>query len=440
MKRDIFWSAAVYLTAATLPYRIFSYYPVRDRLRVPVWLAAALIGVSEVLEAALFGFSVAGGGTGREVEFIFVPMCLLIYLFCVRADVSRLLFLYLFIMDYLMIGKGSALFVEARLFFSPDMSFSTPRSIFIHLLVFAVTVPFMYLFFKRTKERVFRTEAPQLWRTIWLVPALTTFVALAFTNDLRPETVASFRFLLARVAVLVSIFIVYSVLLRSLDTIRARAAAEEKGRQQEQLLSLQHDQFARLKRHMEETRKARHDLRQHLNLIRSYLDSGDRAALQTYITAYGKTLPKDTERSYCKNCAADLVIRYYAEEARKDGTDFICRADLPETLPLDEPELCALMGNLLENAVEACRGIQDEMAAFIRLHILLDGSRLTITVDNTCPVPPVEQDGRLLSTRHEGYGVGTQSVRSIAEKHHGLACFEWVDGEFRASVLLQLLD
>lgn len=138
---------------------------------------------------------------------------------------------------------------------------------------------------------------------------------------------------------------------------------------------------------MEETRKARHDLRQHLNLIRSYLDSGDRAALQTYITAYGKTLPKDTERSYCKNCAADVVIRYYAEEARKDGTDFICRADLPETLPLDEPELCALMGNLLENAVEACRGIQDEMAAFIRLHILLDGSRLTITVDNTCPVP-----------------------------------------------------
>lgn len=440
MNWDIFWPAAVYLTAATLPYRILSYYPVRDRLRVPVWLAATLIGVSELLEASLFGLSVAGGGTGRELEFIFVPMCLLIYFFCVRADLFRLLFLYLFIMDYLMIGKGFALFVEARLFFSPDMGFSTPRSIFIHLLVFAVTVPFMYLFFKRTKERVFRTEAPRLWKTIWLVPALTTFVALAFTNDLRPETVASFRFLLARVAVLVSVFIVYSVLLQSLDTIRARAAAEEKGRQQEQLLSLQHNQFAQLKRHMEETRKARHDLRQHLNLIQSYLDSGDRAALQTYITAYGKTLPKDTERSYCKNCAADVVIRYYAEEARKDGTDFICRADLPETLPLDEPELCALMGNLLENAAEACRGIRDDMAAFIRLHILLDGSLLTITVDNTCPVPPVEQDGRLLSTRHEGYGVGTQSVRSIAEKHHGLACFEWVDGEFRASVLLQLLD
>lgn len=107
---------------------------------------------------------------------------------------------------------------------------------------------------------------------------------------------------------------------------------------------------------------------------------------------------------------------------------------------MDEPELCALLGNLLENAVEACRVVQDEMAAYIRLHIRLDGNLLSITVDNTCPVPPAEQDGRLLSSRHEGYGVGTRSVRSVAEKHHGSARFEWRDGEFFASVLLQLMD
>lgn len=437
---SVFWTAALNLVVESLPYRILSYYPVRDRLRVPVWLTAALIGVSELLAAALYGRCMAAGSTSRVVEYLILPVCMVIYFFCVRADVFRLLFLYLFVLDYLLIARGLALFVEARLFFSPDMDFLSLRSALIHLLMFVVTVPFVYLFFKRTKERVFRTEAPRLWRIIWLVPALTTFTAFAFTTDLRPETVVSVRFLLARVAVLVCIFAVYSVLLQSLDTIRAQAAAEEKGRQQEQLLALQHNQFAQLKRHMEETRKARHDLRQHLNLIQAYLDSGDNAALQAYITAYGKSLPKDTEKSYCKNCAADVVIRYYAEEAGKGGTDFICRADLPETLPMDEPELCALLGNLLENAVEACRVIQDEMAAYIRLHIRLDGNLLSITVDNTCPVPLAEQDGRLLSTRHEGYGVGTQSVRSVAEKHHGSARFEWVGGEFFASVLLQLMD
>ncbi|WP_373264398.1 ATP-binding protein [Hungatella hathewayi] len=436
---SIFWTAALNLIVRTLPYRVLSYYPVRDRLRVPGWQAAALICISELLEAVLYGWSMAAGRTDRAVEFLFAPVCMLIYFFCVRADVFRLLFLYLFIADYILITTGLSLFVEARLFYSPDMAFYTLRSSLIQFLVSAVTIPFTYYFFKRTKERVFRTEAPRLWKTIWLVPALTTFVVLVFTTDLRPETVVSIRFLLARVAVLVCILVVYSVLLQSLDTIRAQAAAEEKGKQQEQLLAIQRSQFEPLKRHIEETRKARHDLRQHLNLIQAYLDNSDEAALQAYITAYGKTLPKDTEKSYCRNCAVDLVIRYYAEQARKGGIDFLCQTNLPETLPMDEPELCALLGNLLENAVYACRGLSDDTAAFIRLHMRMDSCLLSITVDNTCPTAPIEQEGLLFSTRHEGYGVGTQSVRSVAERHQGFAQFEWVDGEFHASVLLCFL-
>ena len=433
---SIFWSSALYLVLGTLPYRVLSYYPVRDRLRVPSWLVIILIGSSELLEAVFFGRSMAAGGTGRTVEFFFAPVCLLIYFFCVRADVFRLLFLYLFIMDYILIGKGLALFLEARLFFAPDMAFTSLRSGILQLAIFAVTSPCMYLFFRHTKERVFRTDAPRVWKTIWLVPALTTAVILTFTGDLHPETVASVRFLLARVAVLVCILAVYYVLLQSLETIRAQAAAEEKSRQQEQLLALQRSQFAQLERHMEETRKARHDLRQHLNLIQAYLDSGDKAALRTYITAYGKTLPLDTVKFYCKNYAADVVVRYYAEEAQKNKTDFLCRTNLPETLPMEEPEFCTLLGNLLENAVDACRDLKDKDKPFIRLHILLERNMLSLTVDNTCPQEPEKRNGRLWSAKHSGEGIGTQSIRSIAEKHHGSAVFEWVEGEFRASVLL----
>lgn len=434
---SLFWSSALCLIATTLPYRVLSYYPVRDRLRVPAWVVVVLIGTSELLGALLYGWSIVSGSTDRTIEFIFAPVCLLIYIFCVRADVFRLLFLYMFLNDYLLIGKGLALFLEARLFFAPDMTFSSLRSGAIQLAVFAVTVPFMYFFFRRTKEQVFRTEAPRLWKTIWLVPALTTFVTLAFTTDLDPETVASFRFLLARVAVLMCILVVYSVLLQSLDIIRAQAVAEEKSRQQEQTIALQRSQFERLKRHMEETRAARHDLRQHLNLIQAYLDGGDKAALQAYLTAYGKNLPQDTEKTYCRNYATDVMIRYYAEEARKCGTDFLVQTNLPENLPIDEPGFCALLGNLLENAVGACRGLREDISSFIRLHIRLEDEVLSLTVDNTCPSEPLKQDGQLLSTKHEGYGIGTQSICSIAEKYNGSAKFEYVDGEFRASVLLQ---
>ena len=435
---NLFLSSALCLILETLPYRVLSYYPVRDRLRVPVWAVALFLGASELLEAVLYGYFTATGGSARAVEFFFAPVCLLIYLVCVRADVFRLLFLYLFITDYVLIGKGLTLFIEARFFYAPDMTFSTLRNAAIHLGVFAVTAPFMYLFFKRTKERVFRTEAAGLWKTIWLVPALTTIVVMLFTYSLSsPKDVASFQFLFARVAVLVCVLAVYHVLLQSLDTIRAQAAAEEKNLRQEQLLALQRTQFEQLKRYMAETRTARHDLRQHLNLIQAYLDRGDEEALQTYITAYGKTLPRDTEKSYCKNCAADVLIRYYADEAKKCGTDFLFQTNMAETLPMEEPEFCALLGNLLENAVEACRALQDDVAPFIRLHILQEPGLLSITADNTCLAAPAEQNGFLVSTRHEGLGIGTQSIRTIAEAHHGLAQFEWMENEFRASVLLK---
>ncbi|MDO4338313.1 MAG: GHKL domain-containing protein [Eubacteriales bacterium] len=65
------------------------------------------------------------------------------------------------------------------------------------------------------------------------------------------------------------------------------------------------------------------------------------------------------------------------------------------------------------------------------------GSRmLAITVDNTCPHLPILQDGRFLSSKHKGFGNGTESVRSIAEKYEGDARFEWKDGIFYASVML----
>jgi len=60
---------------------------------------------------------------------------------------------------------------------------------------------------------------------------------------------------------------------------------------------------------------------------------------------------------------------------------------------------------------------------------------LILTVDNTAPRPMAE-DGALLSSKHPGLGIGTESVRFIARQYRGDACFEWRDNVFYASVML----
>lgn len=104
---------------------------------------------------------------------------------------------------------------------------------------------------------------------------------------------------------------------------------------------------------------------------------------------------------------------------------------------IPETEFCVLIGNLLENAVDACAGTAAGIQPFIRLHVVQTGfSMLSITADNTSSGSPNWSGDKLLSTKHSGYGIGTESIRMIAERYHGDARFAWKDGIFYASIML----
>ncbi|MCI2056623.1 MAG: ATP-binding protein [Oscillibacter sp.] len=205
-----------------------------------------------------------------------------------------------------------------------------------------------------------------------------------------------------------------------------------------QRLAMQTAQYESLKGRMEETRQARHDLRQHLRLMQAYVDTGNVSALQEYLKAYGQSLPVDTGIRYCENTVADTVVRYYAEQAQAQGVSFSAKLALPEALPLPEPDLCVLLGNLLENALESCKKHLDD-SPYIRMGGKLVGAQmLTIIVDN-CPADePKRERERLLSSKRPSAGTGTASVRAIAERYGGEARFSWKDKVFSAEVVLTL--
>ena len=230
-------------------------------------------------------------------------------------------------------------------------------------------------------------------------------------------------------------FMVYSILLEAFDIIRQQAMLRERADQQGTLLAIQHTQYQQLSRHMETVRQARHDLRQHLNVIDHYLGSGKTEDLKSYISQYRMTLPPDVARTWCENYAVNTIVCYYAEEARKAGIDFSVRLELPKQLSINEAELCSIFGNLLENALDACRECTDT-APFIRIRAREEGGHIALAVDNTCCRAPMEENGRFRSSKHEGFGSGTASVRSIVQRYQGVTEFHYKDHIFFASVFL----
>lgn len=128
----------------------------------------------------------------------------------------------------------------------------------------------------------------------------------------------------------------------------------------------------------------------------------------------------------------------FASESYEVGACYYLRKPFrPEGVRamLERLDLEALFGNLLENALAAC---MQEASPRIVVRITADAHTLCAAVDNTFTGTVRRTTGGFLSTKHAGLGLGTASVRSIAEKYHGVCRLEPRDGMFCASVLLEL--
>lgn len=436
MNMDIFLPAAVGLFIRAFPAHLMAYYPFRDRLRFPLWAVLLPVILIQSAHSLFYGYAVAQSGAGRGVEYGFALVYMSIYFFSVRDNRMKVLFLYLFVTVYVLILRGVAVFLEARFFYRPGMGFDSWTSVLFYLAALAVSAPFMLRLFSDAREKVFSVDAPRFWRTAWMVPAFTTAIVITFTFDFDAGKVRSISFLLARVLLLLCVLVVYSALLDALDGIRRHAALAEQAEVQEQLLNLQRMQHEQLLQHNEEVKAARHDLRQHLGVMWAYLDKDDIGGLKDYLMAYGEKLPPDIPQTFTKNFALNAVCTRYAEEARKYGIDYDVRLDMPERFPSNEPEVCALLGNLLENAVDACRKVH-HFAPFIRARGAWEDGHIAFAVDNSCEREPMWKDGRLLSSKREGgFGTGTWAIQKTAERRGGMAKFSYRDGVFFASIFL----
>lgn len=418
----------------SLPYRVLAYYPFRKRIRLPWAAVLALIFASEAVVRVAVYLVGLNGGNSRALEFILFPICAVIFFCCTCMEPSKLLFFYLFVTDHIIIVRGLTVFVLAR--FLPGSGLFSLPGYLIHLAFFVVTLPLVLRVWYGTVKRMIDVRSPGLWRTIWISPAFTTAVILGYTYDIGGESAGSLRFLFSRVGLFACMIMVYYVLLQSLDTIRVQTVLEEQARAGGELLALQRRQYELLARRIEEIRTARHDLRQHLKLIQTYLANGDKKALADYVAAYGETLPSDTVELFCENPAVNAIVSFYGEKARNQGVAFETRLDLPAQLPVSDPDFCVVVGNLLENALEALGA--DRPGAFLEISASVKaGKELILTVDNGPVKEPLMQDGQLISSKHEGTGIGTASVKRVAAHYHGVADFSWKEGVFYASVYLR---
>ena len=198
-----------------------------------------------------------------------------------------------------------------------------------------------------------------------------------------------------------------------------------------------HDMMMREERRLA---KLRHDLKHHVALLTSFIADGDPGRAQDYLAELSENIRRKTSVPCCENVAVSAVIEHYAALARQDGIDTVIDTDVPEKIGgISDTELASVFGNLLENALEACRRGNGEKAAFIQLKARILDQRLVILMENSLFEQPRPSGAFYHSSKRGGqHGIGLRSIADIAEAHGGTARFEADGDAFRSSVILEL--
>ena len=427
-----------------IPFTLPRYWVFRDRLRVPFrYIVLIQLAMTAIYSGVFYAVNLGGLEAVARWTTILRYCFMLLYLatafLLIRERFSKLMFTWLLFIAWQFFVLGNANFIESRFF--PEMFVRHPYLVYniARVAVYLITCPFLLPFFYHTVADAMKLDDAGMWRHFWKIPLFSTLFGMLYCTVTDVYAYASWQFLVSRYLMLLGACYVSYVALKVMEATCRRTQLEEALKYVDQSLLTQKKQFDSLSAHMDEARRARHDLRQHLAAVQSYIERDDKAGLAEYIDLYRAGLPVDTEEYFCANTVVNAVVSYYAARARNAGIGFSARVEYPKEAPVSNTDMTVLLGNLLENAVEAC-GREATEGQSIQLLVKRRGSStLMVMVDNTCRAAVTFSDGIPLSSKREGMGIGVASVREIAARYGGAVQFKQENGVFHASVMLSIV-
>ncbi|MBR0209500.1 MAG: sensor histidine kinase, partial [Firmicutes bacterium] len=139
---------------------------------------------------------------------------------------------------------------------------------------------------------------------------------------------------------------------------------------------------------------------------------------------------------FCANMAVDAVASHYAGLAESQSTKMEWDLRLPKELPVPEVEFCAMLGNLLENALNATEKVTEEKRRIDVVSSMLSDTMLGLSVTNPY-VGKVRFDrDHLPVSRVPGHGVGMPSVAATVKRYNGNMDITAKDGIFSVNIML----
>ena len=183
-----------------------------------------------------------------------------------------------------------------------------------------------------------------------------------------------------------------------------------------------------------EIKKQRHDLKNFYTAVLAMLSSGDVSGAENKIENELNLLNNSEKTLNTNHPAIDAVIQSKIDICNENGitTDFKFRYN--QSINVDEIELAVIIGNLLDNAIEACIKIDND-ERWIKGIISVADDEITVSILNS--TNGESKDLKTNKPDKVNHGIGLKSVNELVSKYDGLSDFSFDKNEFKAFVVLR---
>jgi two-component system sensor histidine kinase AgrC len=300
----------------------------------------------------------------------------------------------------------------------------------------AVTLLVIDRFFKTNFNYLIKNYSAPSFIKLCLLP-LAYYIANYWLGLYNFAAVKSAEVFSLRTLIFIITFTAYVLILDIAKSAREKEALQGEKIALSLLLESADQQLSALQATQEQAVIYRHDMKHHLALIEGYLADGDLEKADKYIRLAQADIEDITPNHYCENNTVNLILSSFAAKAKSRGVVLAVEAGLPDSLAISKTELCALLSNGLENAIEAAAQVADEQFRKARISCQTHKGNLLIFIENSFTGEVAMENG-LPQSRREGHGFGVKSIVMIAEKYKGYCSFEAKNEIFTLGIVLPL--
>ena len=294
------------------------------------------------------------------------------------------------------------------------------------LLLGGIISKILLIFFAEIIIRFRKNNASQVslrsWLLILSIPVFS--VVLSVTSVYEP--ILKDEFSVISVLACVSIVYINVIVFYLFDSIVFQVNENNQFRFREKQLLIQKNQYENVIDGYNQVKRVRHDMVNHLLALDGYLVNQQYHEALEYIHKLNDELDFGKRGIVSSNVAIDALIGNGKLKAAKEGIDFEYEVMISKKLKIDEMDICIVLGNLLNNAIEACRRIDDERVnKRIMLKMYYKQEYIFLEVENSYDLSTIKKkNGRFVSSKlyreKDEIGIGMGNMERIVEKYEGV--------------------